>query len=158
MSEARAGGSGARGEKKPSPARSLELAASAIATDDEGLLLRRAVAWVALPGGFDLGRAFLFLVDHDKQQLVGRHAVGPLDAAEASRFPAGTEGYALDALLANVDDDDLESAAPELTGLLRSIALPLAAGSDPLVDLCLAGGAGRIGHDVALPAWADRLG
>jgi signal transduction histidine kinase len=158
MSEARAGGHGHKHDRRPSSARSLELAALAVATDDESMLLRRAVAWVALPGGLDLGRAFLFLVDGDHAQLVGRHAVGPLDAREAERFPANSEPYALDALLAQVDDDDLESAAPELTERLRALTLPLVAGSDPAVDLCLAGGTARLGGEASpLPKWAARL-
>src|SRR5262249_28735605 len=60
---------------------------------------------------------------------------------------------------ANVDDDDLESAAPELTARLRAVALTLAPGSDPAVDLCLSGGAARFGADGStLPPWAARLG
>jgi signal transduction histidine kinase len=159
MSEARAGGSGHRHDRRPSSARSMELAALAVATDDEAMLLRRAVAWVALPGGLDVGRAFLFVVDHDRAELVGRHAVGPLDARETERFPANGEPYSLDATLAQVDDDDLESAAPELTRRVRAIALPLAPGKDPAVDVCLAGGAARLGGDgTAVPKWGERVG
>ena len=68
-----------------------------------------------------------------------------LDAREAERFPQAAIRTRLDEALDALTDDDLESAAPELTARVRGARAAAVAGCDPVVDLFLAGGTARLG-------------
>jgi signal transduction histidine kinase len=162
MSAAEPRPSSPKRRSSPSATRVLELAANLLAAEDEAQVLRRLVPLTALPGGLGFGRAFLLLADAERAVLAGRSAVGPCDEREASRMPRAQDPDGLAEALDDLTDDDLESAAPDLTARVRGLALPLAPGIDPVVDEFLANGAARFGAEPgargAAAAWRNALG
>ncbi len=164
MSESRARSTARNSRTSPLATRVLDLAVTLLAAEDEGQVLRRLAPLTALPFGLGFGRAFLLVADAERAVLAGRAAVGPCNALEAGRMPSWTGGESLDpgGMLAALTDDELVSAAPELTARVRGLALPLVPGCDPVVDLFLNGGTGRYGdlEGARGPAgsWTNALG
>lgn len=133
------------------------------ATDAESILRRLLVLALHRDAG-GLRRAFLFEVDSESARLVGRHAAGPANAAEAARLDAARErgngdGDREDAFL-NPSADELESAAPEITADVRALSFPLAPEVDQVLDAVLEGRTGLFDSAVrgTGDAWREALG
>lgn len=143
----------------PDAPRSLALASLLLEPVEERAILRRAVGALAAPGGFGFTRSFLFVHEASRGELVGRHAVGPADANEARRVASLDLPEAdLLAALRDLDDDALESAAPQATARVRALSLALEPGVDALLDQCLENEGGCLATDEgAASAWGDRL-
>jgi signal transduction histidine kinase len=106
-------------------------------------------------------RAFLLSVGlgaKRRGELLGQLALGPRRAGEASA--SGNLGESVGAWAELARSDEFEGLAPELTGLVRSLHLPLEEGVDAAVTCCLDGRLRRVaaGDPRVSPLWCERLG
>jgi GAF domain-containing protein len=144
-------------ERNRDPEHALALARLLFEAPDEGAVLRRLTAALAVPGGAGFCRAYLLVADAEKGVLAGRAALGAVDREEAERaIPLSPEELFEE--LRRLSADDLESQAPELTARVRSVAVPLDPEHDPIVAAAANGEITWLRSGERVPAvWRERL-
>jgi signal transduction histidine kinase len=126
--------------------------------ESEAEVLRLALAAAATSPAVGADRAFLLRVRRSakrKRELSGDLALGSRHPEEAAPLSGDAGAWAELA-----SGDDFEALAPELTGLVRTLHLPIAEGGDPAAASCIDGRPRRAtSRDGEMsPLWCERLG
>ncbi|MCE5272055.1 PAS domain S-box protein [bacterium] len=111
-----------------------EISEALLSSKDLNELLGIILVGVTASQGLGFNRAFILLVDHKSESLVGHYAIGPSNAQEAGMIwhelyqKKQTLRELLDSYKHNVGDHDIQ-----INRVVRSIRIPLSDGANPLV-------------------------
>ena len=135
-----------------------EISEALLSSKDLNEILEIILIGVTAGQGLGFNRAFLLLVDHGKQALVGKLAIGPSNAEEAGiiwndlheKFHTLREVF--EAYKKSGLDQDIH-----VNEIVRNIKIPLSETDNPLVRSCLEKKSLNIANGVAMDAFPQHL-